>query len=174
MLNTENIQNSRESIYYIDILYDIINCKSLFNYKQTYITNIQKILKSLADGKIKDKLYLERIVFILSNYDPRGWHAYIDNFNRGTLSGWVKKISDLKSVYISIHLNNNEVYGPFFAFAPRPDVKKAGLGTGLYGFSVKILPQEGLKDKFSVFTICDPITNHIIAFKFLCQFVKQD
>lgn len=112
------------------------------------------------EGEICDAL-IER----LTKFKPDGWSAFIDEFKDGILTGWAKEDGSDNSCWISLGVNGKIAYETFLANLMRSDVKKAGFGTGKYGFKVRI-PMADLHKSWACIDLFDGLKGHLISFKF--------
>lgn len=111
------------------------------------------------------------LTHICSRYNSSEWIGYFDDIiplnNSQIFIGWVKKVNDIESQFISLAINNLLIYESFLANITRLEVKMAGYGTGEYGFKVDVDPIF-MDSTINIAQLIDPATDHVIAIKLFC------
>lgn len=109
--------------------------------------------------------FLPQLRALADSYDPSGWEAHIDRLDLEALAGWAKKEDSDSSPLISVFVNNQEVLSETIADGLREDVRRAGHGSGRYGYAIASNAID-FDNPVLLCRIVDPATGAIVAFRF--------
>lgn len=113
----------------------------------------------------KHRVYYALMQDILCKFNAANWHGSIDGFDVKVVTGWAMRDGTADSQRIDVYLNGKCIRRAVNASLFRPDVKAAGFGSGMYGFSLPV-PSSALDQDILAFSLRDPADGSVFAFRF--------
>jgi hypothetical protein len=87
----------------------------------------------------------------------KGYFGHIDTVSNVEITGWLKSERDDNPVQIEITINGHNLGHSYAADSYRPDVERAGHGSGRFGFECSWLSEQYLSKEFVTIIVWDSV-----------------